>query len=156
MTIECGFCKGTGIEPGFTECVWCDNTGLFGHVQPHNLKRALAEIKAVQERQNAVKVHRYQVVTMLSMAGATIGYDPHGPDVVMAAEFDRVTSERDALQSELTKALELLGYADEALKYTGLQDHLVDFEFVDAVKRAIKARIPQPAPADANGQARDV
>ena len=50
------------------------------------------------------EVHRYQVVTMLSAAGATIGYDPHGPDVVMAAEFDRVTAERDALQALLTAA----------------------------------------------------
>ena len=39
------------------------------------------------------EVHRYRVVTMLSAAGATIGYDPHGPDVVMAADFDRVTAE---------------------------------------------------------------
>ena len=50
------------------------------------------------------EVHRYQVVTMLSAAGATIGYDPHGPDVVMAAEFDRVTAERDALQLRLNEA----------------------------------------------------
>ncbi|WP_186352559.1 hypothetical protein [Pseudomonas proteolytica] len=50
------------------------------------------------------EVHRYQVVTMLSAAGATIGYDPHGPDVVMAADFDRVTAERDALQARLTAA----------------------------------------------------
>ena len=47
------------------------------------------------------EVHRYRVVTMLSAAGATIGYDPHGPDVVMAADFDRVTDERDALQTSL-------------------------------------------------------
>lgn len=38
---------------------------------------------------------------MLSAAGATIGYDPHGPDVVMAAEFDRVTAERDTLRNEV-------------------------------------------------------
>lgn len=48
------------------------------------------------------EVHRYQVVTMLSAAGATIGYDPHGPDVVMGADFDRVAAERDALQVLLT------------------------------------------------------
>jgi len=34
---------------------------------------------------------------MLSAAGATIGYDPHGPDVVMAADFDRVTAELQRL-----------------------------------------------------------
>lgn len=37
------------------------------------------------------KVHRYQVVTMLSAAGATIGYDPHGPEVVMASALDEST-----------------------------------------------------------------
>ena len=42
------------------------------------------------------KVHRYKAVTMLSAAGATIGYDPHGPDIVMASDLDRVTAERDA------------------------------------------------------------
>ena len=49
-------------------------------------------------------VHRYKAVTIISAAGATIGYDPHGPDVVMAAEFDRVTAERDALQQRLNAA----------------------------------------------------
>lgn len=37
------------------------------------------------------EVHRYNVVTMLSAAGATIGYDPHGPEVVMASAFDEAT-----------------------------------------------------------------
>lgn len=50
------------------------------------------------------EVHRYNVVTMLSEAGNTIGYDPHGPMVVMASEFDRVTAERDALQLLLNAA----------------------------------------------------
>ena len=50
------------------------------------------------------EVHRYKAVTMISAAGATIGYDPHGPDVVMATEFDRVTAERDALQQRLNAA----------------------------------------------------
>ena len=37
------------------------------------------------------EVHRYKAVTMLSAAGATIGYDPHGPDVVMASAFDEAS-----------------------------------------------------------------
>ena len=37
------------------------------------------------------EVHRYRVVTMLSAAGATIGYDPHGPEVVMASAFDEAS-----------------------------------------------------------------
>ena len=62
------------------------------------------------------EVHRYQVVTMLSAAGATIGYDPHGPDVVMAADFDRVTAERDALQALLSAADERLDAAVNLLE----------------------------------------
>ena len=98
MINECGFCKGTGIEPGHIDCVWCDNTGRDHGIQPDNIKRACSAIKS------ANKVHRYKAVTMLSAAGATLGYDPHGPDVVMAAEFDRATAERDALQQRLTAA----------------------------------------------------
>jgi hypothetical protein len=49
---------------------------------------------------------------MLSAAGATIGYDPHGPDVVMAAEFDRVTAERDALQQDLNQRDEQIATLD--------------------------------------------
>lgn len=27
MTAKCEFCAGTGIEPGFECCVWCDSAG---------------------------------------------------------------------------------------------------------------------------------
>lgn len=78
------------------------------------------------------EVHRYQVVTMLSMAGATIGYDPHGPDVVMASDFDNairlfldaaercIASERreKELQQRLTAADEQI---DELTKPQGEQ-----------------------------------
>lgn len=50
------------------------------------------------------EVHRYNVVTMLSESGNRIGYDPHGPAVVMASDFDRLTAERDALQQRLSAA----------------------------------------------------
>ena len=58
------------------------------------------------------EVHRYQVVTMLSAASATIGYDPHGPDVVMAPEFDRVTAVGEALQLDLTQRDEQIATLD--------------------------------------------
>lgn len=30
MTSKCVFCKGTKVEPGYSDCVWCDNTGTVG------------------------------------------------------------------------------------------------------------------------------
>ena len=82
------------------------------------------------------EVHRYQVVTMLSMAGATIGYDPHGPDVVMASDFDNATrlfldaaerciaSERreKELQQRLTAADERIDERDGTCEWTREED----------------------------------
>lgn len=47
------------------------------------------------------EVHRYKVVSMLSMAGNRIKYDPHGPTVVMAEAYDAAQSELAALREEL-------------------------------------------------------
>ena len=84
------------------------------------------------------EVHRYQVVTMLSAAGATIGYDPHGPDVVMAADFDRVTAERDALQALLTAADERADVLEGLLRdskdvMSGIWDTSYDHEAGDVL-----------------------
>ena len=46
------------------------------------------------------EVHRYKVVQMVSEDGGWIGYDPHGPDVVMASAYDQVKAENDALRKE--------------------------------------------------------
>ena len=61
------------------------------------------------------EVHRYNVVTMLSKGRNTIGYDPHGPEIVMASEFDRVTAERDALQMRLNTADQRIDDVERAL-----------------------------------------
>ena len=85
------------------------------------------------------EVHRYQVVTMLSASGATIGYDPHGPDVVMASAFDEATrlfldaaercvaAERreKELQQRLTAADERADRLEQALKFYADGDHLL-------------------------------
>ncbi|MBC3489875.1 hypothetical protein [Pseudomonas taiwanensis] len=50
------------------------------------------------------EVHRYKAVQLISVGGGHIGYDPHGPDVVMAAEYDELRAklaERDALLRKL-------------------------------------------------------
>ncbi|WP_178125752.1 hypothetical protein [Pseudomonas sp. EMN2] len=38
-------------------------------------------------------VHRYKAVQLLSMGGGHIDYDPHGPDVVMAAAYDELLAQ---------------------------------------------------------------
>lgn len=50
------------------------------------------------------EVHRYKAVQLISMGGAHIGYDPYGPDVVMASAYDELRAqlaERDALLNKL-------------------------------------------------------
>lgn len=53
------------------------------------------------------EVHRYKVVTMLSEEGNRIGYDPHGPEVVMASAYDELKAENEALRMQV-KELDLL------------------------------------------------
>lgn len=53
------------------------------------------------------EVHRYKVVAMLSGDGNRIGYDPYGPDVVMAEAYDRLTTENQDLRM-LVKEMDLL------------------------------------------------
>ncbi len=48
-------------------------------------------------------VHRYRVVKMLSEKGNKIGYDPHGPEVVLATDYDALAAERDRLENELAE-----------------------------------------------------
>ena len=46
------------------------------------------------------EVHRYKAVKMLSEAGNTISYTPHGPDVVLASQHDAALA---ALREELAR-----------------------------------------------------
>lgn len=50
------------------------------------------------------EVHRYKAVQLISMGGAHIGYDPYGPDVVMASAYDELRTQlagRDELLREI-------------------------------------------------------
>lgn len=40
-TTPCGFCKGTGIEPGEADCVWCENTGVDWAGNPGDIPVAI-------------------------------------------------------------------------------------------------------------------
>ncbi|KAF4559154.1 hypothetical protein [Pseudomonas sp. CES] len=46
------------------------------------------------------EIHRYKVVAMLSEEGNHIGYDPHGPEVVMASAYDQLKAENEALRKD--------------------------------------------------------
>jgi len=48
-----------------------------------------------------IEVHRYKVVKMLSEDGNKIGYEPHGPEIVLASSYDTLLAERDALRKDL-------------------------------------------------------
>lgn len=54
------------------------------------------------------EVHRYKVVKMLSEVGNRINYAPHGPEVVIASDYDALLDERDQLKAKLAE-LEAIG-----------------------------------------------
>ncbi|WP_196331812.1 hypothetical protein [Pseudomonas aeruginosa] len=47
------------------------------------------------------EVHRFSVVKMLSEAGNKISYDPHGPEIVMAKDYDALAAEAQALREQV-------------------------------------------------------
>ena len=49
------------------------------------------------------EVHRFSVVKMLSEAGNKISYDPHGPEIVMAKDYDALVAEAQALREEVAE-----------------------------------------------------
>lgn len=52
-------------------------------------------------------VHRYKAQTMFSFGGAKIEYFPHGPEVVLATEFDAQSLRADTAEAELAKLNDL-------------------------------------------------
>lgn len=46
------------------------------------------------------EVHRYKVVQMISEGGGWIGYDPHGPEIVMASAYDQLKAKNEELQRD--------------------------------------------------------
>lgn len=54
------------------------------------------------------EVHRYKVVQMVSESGGWIGYDPHGPEVVMASAYDQLKAENEALRKDAERSKRML------------------------------------------------
>jgi len=54
------------------------------------------------------EVHRYKVVQMVTEAGGWIGYDPHGPEVVMASAYDELKAENESLRKNADSSKRML------------------------------------------------
>ncbi|MCF1487526.1 hypothetical protein LZ838_09145 [Pseudomonas sp. AA27] len=54
------------------------------------------------------EIHRYKVVAMLSEEGNRIGYDPHGPDVVMASAYDQLKAKNEELRKDAERSKSML------------------------------------------------
>jgi len=54
------------------------------------------------------EVHRYKVVQMVSEGAGWIGYDPHGPEVVMASAYDQIKAENEVLSKEAERSKRML------------------------------------------------
>ncbi|WP_085618797.1 MULTISPECIES: DUF349 domain-containing protein [unclassified Pseudomonas] len=92
----------------------------------------------------AGNVHRYKAVQLISEAGNRIGYDPHGPDVVMAEAYDLLRADRSECWEEF-KALRRTAVAREA----ELQERL---EKRNALLAKMKALFRVDDPFDLYGQ----
>ncbi len=81
------------------------------------------------------EVHRYSVVKMLSEAGNKISYDPHGPEVVMAKDYD-------ALAAKLAMAEDAAAKGDAARQQCGGME--MEIEELRAELAELRARVVVP------------
>lgn len=94
------------------------------------------------------EVHRYSVVKMLSEAGNKISYDPHGPEVVMAKDYDALVAEAQALREEVAKLTQYNKSLNE--ENTRL---LVDCEETDKEVVVLRTKLAMAEDAAAKGDA---
>lgn len=84
------------------------------------------------------EVHRFSVVKMLSEAGNKISYDPHGPEIVMAKDYD-------ALAAKLAMAEDAAAKGDAARQQCGGME--MEIEELRAELAELRARavvLPEP------------
>ncbi|MFH0105550.1 hypothetical protein [Pseudomonas aeruginosa] len=94
------------------------------------------------------EVHRYSVVKMLSEAGNKISYDPHGPEVVMAKDYDALAAEAQVLREEVAKLTQYNKSLNE--ENTRL---LVDCEETDKEVVVLRTKLAMAEDAAAKGDA---
>ncbi|HHM6437164.1 TPA: hypothetical protein ACRL36_000758 [Pseudomonas aeruginosa] len=78
------------------------------------------------------EVHRFSVVKMLSEAGNKISYDPHGPEIVMAKDYD-------ALAAKLAMAEDAAAKGDAARQQCGGME--MEIEELRAELAELRARV---------------
>lgn len=81
------------------------------------------------------EVHRFSVVKMLSEAGNKISYDPHGPEIVMAKDYD-------ALAAKLAMAEDAAAKGDAARQQCGGME--MEIEELRAELAELRARVVVP------------
>lgn len=78
------------------------------------------------------EVHRFSVVKMLSEAGNKISYDPHGPEIVMAKDYDALAAKLAMLEDAAAKG-------DAARQQCGGME--MDIEELRAELAELRARV---------------
>lgn len=78
------------------------------------------------------EVHRFSVVKMLSDAGNKISYDPHGPEIVMAKDYD-------VLAAKLAMAEDAAAKGDAARQQCGGME--MEIEELRAELAELRARV---------------
>lgn len=86
------------------------------------------------------KVHRYRAVQIISMGGVNIGYDPHGPDVVMAVAYDEQRAQLTERGALLREVLELI---DDGV---GRSD--AEWQLIQKLRAAMSASAEKSAPVE--------
>ncbi|EMP7455205.1 hypothetical protein RX598_006353 [Pseudomonas aeruginosa] len=88
------------------------------------------------------EVHRFSVVKMLSEAGNKISYEPHGPEIVMAKDYDALAAEAQALREEvaaLRARVVVVPERRDPLNWTGDDENPRSAGFNDCLERVTEA-----------------
>lgn len=109
----CGFCNGTGIEPGETNCVWCNNTGIdwagkpgdvpVVEAMPRNLLREALEHIQKTAGQSRTQTRRLRWIAKraeLALAGRPYVAAEHELPVVADQEYNKLRVQAKRLRIE--------------------------------------------------------
>lgn len=163
MATKCGFCKGTGKEEGFDGCAWCCNTGLYGGIQPVELKKALGDdalLRSALEHifktvgQSRTQTRRLRWIgkrAELALAGRPYVASEHELPVNGETEHFKLLGQKSELKGQIVfleqrlarlthAAMELTGVIDEyrAMPVDSLKTRM--FQTADRYRKRIFAK----------------